>query len=124
MAAIKQVIRGQWSILERDQVIEIVNLLAGGMSQYEIAAIYGVDQCTISLIHQNKIWKDVPRPLPYQREIPRGEKIGTAKLGEMEVREIKQALATGERPSHLAKRYGVSVPAITKIRDGKSWTHI
>lgn len=124
MAAIKQAIRGKHSKLQQSDVVEIIALLAAGMSQPEIASIYNISHVTINAIHQNKIWKDIPRPLPYRKETPRGERIGNAKLGESEVREIRQLLADGMRPTRIAKRYGVSVPNITKIRDGKSWTHI
>ncbi len=54
----------------------------------------------------------------------RGEKSGQAKLTDENVREIKSALKAGERPVPLSRKYGVSLRAITKIRDRETWKHI
>lgn len=56
----------------------------------------------------------------------KGEKNGKAKLTESQVREIKTELL---KPYHginndLAELYGVKKIAISKIKTGKTWTHI
>jgi hypothetical protein len=51
----------------------------------------------------------------------KGEQIGTAKLTEAEVLEIKTSV---ESPSILAVRYGVDRSNIWAIRAGKSWKHL
>ena len=56
------------AILNEEQVIEIKQLLASGMSGTDVADIYGVAQTTISEIKLNKKWTHV---LP-ELQIPRG----------------------------------------------------
>lgn len=51
----------------------------------------------------------------------KGEQIGTSKLTEKEVLEIKSSL---ESVSVLADRYGVDKSNIWLIRAGKSWKHL
>lgn len=43
------------------------------------------------------------------------------KLKEVDIPEIKKALAKGESIKNLASRYSVSRKTIEKIRDGKTW---
>lgn len=51
----------------------------------------------------------------------RGEQIGTAKLTEESVREIK---ASSLSLSALAEKYGVDKSNIWSIKSGKSWKHV
>lgn len=52
----------------------------------------------------------------------RGERVSGAKLREVQVREIKQALLVGAPPAReIAARYGVDVSLIHKIRQGRAW---
>lgn len=48
----------------------------------------------------------------------RGEDHHSAKLKDDEVRDI---LASNDNHTTLARKYGVTVPAIRKVRNGKSW---
>jgi len=45
----------------------------------------------------------------------------TPKLTEEKVREIKEALRAGERPTDLAARYGVAKTTISQIKSGDKW---
>lgn len=54
----------------------------------------------------------------------RGEKNGCAILTEANVIEIYKHLRDGVPLSHIAKMYGVSKPAISKIRSGRTWKHL
>jgi len=47
-----------------------------------------------------------------------------AKLTEDSVREIKKLLGEGYSLSKLSKMYGVSTSALSKIKRGKTWSHI
>ena len=53
----------------------------------------------------------------------RGENNQSSKLTEAQVKEIKTALAKGERQRVLAKKYEVSQAVISKIKLGRKWTH-
>lgn len=61
-----------------------------------------------------------------QRLMPRyyGEGHGRAKITEAQVREIRDRLAGGEKPSQLATEYGVSVPLMYAIRVRRIWKHV
>ena len=54
----------------------------------------------------------------------RGEGSPTAKLSEADVREIRRAVKSGVMQITLAKKYGVTAPAIHRIVIRKSWKHI
>ena len=57
-------------------------------------------------------------------ELRRGERNGRAKLTEEAVRVILRRLAVGERPTAIARDFGVAWSLICMIRDGKIWRHI
>ena len=54
----------------------------------------------------------------------RGSRVGSSKLTEEQVREIKRLLAVGEKQDPLALRFGVSQAQISKIAIGEAWKHI
>jgi hypothetical protein len=55
---------------------------------------------------------------------PKGSKVGTAKLNESNVLEIKKKLACGEKLVDIAKKYCVTIQAISMIKRNKNWKHI
>lgn len=52
----------------------------------------------------------------------RGEQIGTSKLTEAQIREIKASAGISQKA--LAEKYGVKPTHIWRIRTGKSWAHV
>lgn len=58
---------------------------------------------------------------PYERKPAKGEGHPKAKLTEDDVRQIR---ASSETTAELARRYGVTQPAIADIRKGKTWRHV
>lgn len=54
----------------------------------------------------------------------RGEKIGTSKLTECQVKEIKLRYSKGEKGNHLAKEFNVSHGLVYHILNGRAWSHI
>lgn len=52
----------------------------------------------------------------------RGEGSSTAKLSEVQVREIRSDRSLGCQ--RAAKKYGVAATTIKRIRNGKSWSHV
>ena len=54
----------------------------------------------------------------------RGEANRHAVLTEEQVVEIRRRLVAGERGSSIARQYGVKKAAISKIKHGRSWSHI
>jgi hypothetical protein len=59
-------------------------------------------------------------PLPYENQA-RGERSGSARLTEADVREIRASSLTQRE---LGRRYGVSQVAICKIRTRRTWAHV
>ena len=55
---------------------------------------------------------------------PLGERSGASKLTEESVREIRMEIARGESQRALAKRFGVSPPQISYIKNGLTWKHV
>lgn len=54
----------------------------------------------------------------------RGQDNGNATLNEAKVIAIRAALADGAISAALAERYGVSVSAVKRIKQGSSWAHL
>lgn len=61
---------------------------------------------------------------PRRTVAPRGSCSGHAVLNEVQVREIKTALACGGSVNALARRYGVAQPTISSIKSGRNWKHV
>lgn len=53
----------------------------------------------------------------------RGEKVGTSKLKEVEVLEVKELLHKGKSCNSISKIYNVSHTTISRIKNGKTWKH-
>lgn len=113
--------------LEKDQVVEIIQLIWDGLSMTDIGRRYGVTASCVSAIALGNTWQEVPRP---NRERPdwaykRGSGLSISKLTEEQVREIRRLfrgrLSTG---SEMAKRFGVSSSTIYEITRGATWTHV
>lgn len=54
----------------------------------------------------------------------RGEKVGSAKLKESEVRVIKGLLSAGGNRRDISKMFNTSWPNIYHIEKGETWTHV
>ncbi len=54
----------------------------------------------------------------------RGEKSGTAKLIEHDIRVIKRALSFGILQKKIAVRFGISRQQVSKIKHGLRWSHV
>lgn len=55
---------------------------------------------------------------------PRGERYGLARLTESKVRELRARYAGGEKQTHLAAEFGVSVGAVHGAISRRSWNHV
>lgn len=53
-----------------------------------------------------------------------GERCHLSKLKDKEVIEIKKRLLLGERGCDLAVEFGMSRPAMSSIKNGRSWAHV
>ncbi|MDC3413897.1 HNH endonuclease [Terrihalobacillus insolitus] len=108
------------SKLTEKQVIEIKRLLnETNLSTAKIGKMFNVSGNTISAIKHNRTWSHVGN------KIINKETNYKKKLTETEVKKIKQLLSENTiTQSEIAKMFGVTVPNISSIKNGKSWTHV
>lgn len=64
------------------------------------------------------------QPSTYQKETLRGEKSGTAKLTEEDVRAIRARALTGEKKSAIVRDYAIGYTQLSRIIKRESWDHI
>ena len=60
----------------------------------------------------------------YGITIQKGEKNGRAKLKDADVLEIRQWLEFGYTQKVIAELFDVNIPQISRIKTGKTWSHI
>jgi hypothetical protein len=56
--------------------------------------------------------------------MPKGEKNGSSKLKEFEVKEIKKLILEGEKIAVIARKFNVSWTAVDSIKKNKTWRHV
>jgi DNA invertase Pin-like site-specific DNA recombinase len=103
------------------QVLTIRRRLAAGETQAAIAADFGITKANVSAINRRLTWIEVRGPEGRHTSEARGERNGRAKLTEADVREIRRRR---ESIKAQAKRFGVSVHTIEKVRNRESWRHV
>jgi len=111
------------------------SLRAAGYTGTQVASIYGITKSNCDDIFKRVTWVHIPdRDVDISEIIVppiyrlRGDKVGTAKLNEDAVRDIRKRLAgkrgTRETGRALAAEYGVTASTISDIRVRKVWRHI
>lgn len=117
--------------LTEQDVIEIKQRLARHEPELHIAQDYNVSGSTISAIASRRTWWHISLSPEIEemvdkrpRNFNQGDNNGSAKLCERDVKAIKQRLADGESPAHIARDYPVSDTAIRKIHKGIKWAHV
>ena len=71
-------------------------------------------------LHAKRHWT----PLPPLKNRAIGERIGNAKLTNLQVVDIKQRIKRGETNKFIANKYNVHYDTIRHIRNKKYWKHI
>jgi Mor family transcriptional regulator len=116
------------AVLTDEHVLLIRERYQAGAYIRALARDYGVSQRTIQFIVRGERWSHLPIPLGARITLPppvmAGERHGCAKLRNDDVVAIRQRVAAGERRSSLAQEYGVSLPAIDKIVNRRTWQHV
>jgi transcriptional regulator with XRE-family HTH domain len=124
-------VSGDSNAYDANNVIELAPI-----TMERLAIAYGVSRNTISLILRNLTHHD-PNYDPNAHVIKllgqtvavksgaKGERSGTAKLTKIKVRNIRQALASGDKSgAELAREYRVSRMTISDIKHGKRWKSV
>ena len=96
----------------------------GSLPGPELAEKYSISNTMVHRILHRDIWTDLPvQEGDFKAGIPRGHDTrGHATLTEEDVKRIKRNL--GKCNSVLAVEFGVQKSAISKIRTGRTWSHI
>lgn len=55
---------------------------------------------------------------------PKGEKNGSSKLKEVQVKEIKKLISNGEKIAMIARKFNISWSVIDSIKKNKTWRHV
>jgi hypothetical protein len=109
-------------------ILAIHNAMMNGESPVKIMRQYEISETQLYRIKFRHVHSDIlaglptsyPPPKPWQR----GSLIGTAKLTESQVREIRSYLRGGCSRDQIAIKYGVSKSTIEGIAANRSWKHV
>lgn len=82
------------------------------------------DPDNLKLTNRSKHAKTHWNPLPPLKNRAIGERIGTAKLKDSDIIEIKQRIKKGQKDKYISKLFNVHFDTIRHIRTEKTWKHI
>jgi hypothetical protein len=100
---------------------EIVHHINGDPSDDRIE---NLELTTRSRHARHHITAEFSLRLKAARANQRGSRIGTSKLVESDVVDIRRCLSRGMMQKDIAEMYDVSVSQISRINLGRSWTHV
>jgi transcriptional regulator len=108
------------SRLSEQQISEIRQLAESGIPVYEIAPKFKITVRAISILLRNKKEKNPDHK--YGRV--QGEKVGTSKFTEQQVKEIRVMAQEGVSKSEIARRFNTTNQNIGQIVTRKTWKHV
>ena len=82
------------------------------------------DPDNLELTSRSKHAKDHWIPLPPLKNRARGERVGTSKLKDLQVVDIKKRIKKGESNKFIASQFNVHPDTIRFIRNKWAWKHI
>jgi len=97
---------------------DVVDIRNSAQSLKDLSKKYGIDRTNIHQIITGKTWTHVPMP---EKRVEKAD--GRAKLTRNQVMAIKSADASIPH-SQLSRQYGVGVPLISMIRNGRIWKSV
>lgn len=111
--------------LNESQVLGIVDMVNGGKSKKETAAVFGIKLHLVQKIMSGRrmsyITGIVHSPKRRIQGVPSGEQNGNSKLKEFDIPKIHEMYADGESQISIGKCFGVSNDAIHLVLNGKAW---
>ena len=93
----------------------ILDRVAAGESQKDLAAEFKVSTAAISNLVAGKSWPGLRR-VPTTQKVRHGTKLTPTQVGA-----ILRRLQAGEKPGTVALDYGVTRQAIANVKKGKAW---
>ncbi len=114
------------AILTEADVVSIKARLRDGQSVKDVSLTFGVSYHVIWEIAIGHRWThvEVDGFVPGRRGPGVGENNAMAKLTADKVAEIKRLLREGMMGKDVARIYGISKQAVSKIKMGKIWSHV
>ncbi len=103
--------------LTEAQAQAVIERVAGGERSKDLAVEYGVSTSTISRIINGQTWGDLTRP--QRKPLKRATKLTVD-----DVLAIKERLQRGDRLVDIARDHEVTGPAISAIRDRRTWAEV
>lgn len=119
----ERVLRGE-AIKNAKLTAEMVTTIRRDGANTTVTALarrYDVSTTAITNILRRATWKHLPGDVVVAPSGNSGSRRPNAKLDESTVREIRRALDSGQRPSALARRYGVNCSLISQIGSRAIW---
>lgn len=111
--------------LDEEDVREARQAWRAGQTQRKLAEHFGVSEATIFMAVHGRTWRHVPdTDARKPKWSARGERVGSSKLTDANVREILRRLAAGEKQSALALEFGVVHQLVSQIAHGRIWKHL
>lgn len=116
--------------LSDNEVIEIKEMLQKRIKQKDIADKFNVKIKIISDIKNEKIYSHIKINriindiVKFKRPNHIGENNPDVKLTEKQIIEIKKLLIINTSQNEIAKKYNISQTAVSKIKLGRTWSHI
>ena len=106
------VARERFAKVRQEELAKIGILYSNGLSQSQIAKLYGVQQSCISRILRADRWKGIVKPTNIRSPI---------KLNSEQVFQIRDRIDLGESQRTLAREFKISDSQISRIVRGESW---
>lgn len=104
------------SKLTEEEALEIIQKIADGVPQKDVAKHYGISTSTVSHLWNGTTWSHLPRDNSLLK--PRSP------LTAEEVEDIYRRCHAGESGVSVAKEYGVSHSVVYQIKNGNSWKKV
>lgn len=108
------------------EALAIVARLDAGERYLSIAQDFGISTGTVRSINAGETWAEFTGRLPvnFTGQGTKGEWNGSAKIAANDIATIISRLDAGDTCSEIARAYGVNAPAISKIKAGRTWSHV
>lgn len=110
--------RGSDNNLAKLTDVDVIDIRNSTLSPKDLSVKYGIDRTNIHQIIAGKTWTHVPMP---EKRVEKSD--GRAKLTRDQVMAIKSADASIPH-SQLSRQYGVGVPLVSMIRNGRIWKSV
>lgn len=105
-------------------VLAIREMAKANLSSAEIASRFKLDRKTVVRVANGTAWKRISGAIPGWGGHKRGSGLPSAVLTEQDIPRICLLSSQGWKGRDIADQYGVTEAVISRVLNGKSWTHV